>query len=110
MSPVDHQISSCKYSEKIKYQCCFLHSLLRLLLPPLDHLLKLLMIIRMIGAHDAVPDIEVKAEIAIDIAVVHGVVGGGIAPQSMDAPREAAPEKFIACMTAHIQHELVHAP
>lgn len=68
------------------------------------------MIALMIGAHDTVPDVEVQAIVAGHIAMVHGVVGSGIAPECMYAPREAAPEKLIASMSSYIQHQLVHAP
>ena len=68
------------------------------------------MIAFVISAHDAVPDVEVQAIVAVHMLVVHGVMGGGIAPEGVYPAREAAPEKLIARMPAYIQHELVHAP
>ena len=82
----------------------------RMLFPFADHCLKLLMVVRMISTHDAVPDIEVQAEIARHIFVVHGMVRSGIAPERVYTPREPAPKKLIARMPAYIQHELIHAP
>jgi hypothetical protein len=47
---------------------------------PLRYYLKLLIILRMIRTHDAVPYIEVQAIIATDIAVVHIVMHRRIMP------------------------------
>ena len=68
------------------------------------------MIAFVISAHDAVPDVEVQAIVAVHMLVVHGVMGGGIAPEGVYPAREAAPEKLIARMPTYIQHQLVHAP
>ena len=72
--------------------------------PLLYHRLKLFMIAHVIGTHDTVPDIEVEAEVARHVFVVHVVMRGSIAPQGMDAPSESAPHDLIAGMASYIEH------
>src|SRR5262245_5736630 len=70
------------------------------------HLLKPLPIPRMVGAHEAVPQIEIEAEVGAVGFVVLGVVGGGVDEEAERGAEEPGGKELVAAVAENIEGDL----
>jgi len=58
-----------------------------------------------VGLHPPVPDIKIKAVVALDKAMVHIMVGGGIMPFPKPVPYKTLWEKLIPHVAENVHHQ-----
>lgn len=72
----------------------------------LDEFGQALVVVGVVGAHDAVPDVEIDAVVSIGLFVVHDVVGGGVEQVAQPAFHHPAGVKFKSCMPQDVVENL----
>ena len=63
---------------------------------------------RMVGAHEAIPEIEVNAVVAAHFFMVHRVVGGGIKEKLQGSLHEPTGVKLVAGVSKDVVGKLPH--
>jgi len=58
-----------------------------------------------VGAHQAVPDVEIEAKIVVHFGVVHVVVRGGVEPLPKRVIHKTLGRNFVAQMPHHIEQQ-----
>jgi len=75
---------------------------------PSCHLQEARFVVRVVGAHEAVPEIEVDAVVAAQFFVMHGVVCGGIDEKLQRSLDEPAGVKLLTGVTKDVVGDLPH--
>src|SRR4030095_6924237 len=65
-------------------------------------------VVRVVGAHEAIPEIEVDAVVAVHFFVMHCVVGGGIEEKLQWSLHEPTGVKLVAGVATDVVGKLPH--
>ena len=75
-------------------------------LTPPDHFPIAFLVVGVVGAHPAVPEVEVEAVVALEAVVVLDVVGRGVEELAQPGIHEPARVELVAGMAGHVEGDL----